>query len=237
MSRRSFPLDGTVRPSFPPYSVESILERNSGMAPERTLSNGPWEFEYFPPTRAHSRKRRFAVGPVSLRRLETLEAGLQIWLAAHCITVTRIALGVVFLWFGLLKLLPEPCITTELAGRTINFLTFGVVPAQVAIPVLAVWECAIGVGLLTRRCMRTTIALLALQMSGTFVPLVLFPAESWTYLAYAPTLEGQYIIKNIVLVAAGMLLAATMRGGRVLPPRGEHSRRKRQQAVQQGRLR
>jgi uncharacterized membrane protein YkgB len=189
------------------------------MAPARTLSSGRWEFESSTHTRGPSRERRDAAGFGSLRRLETFEITLQASLAAHSITVTRVALGVVFLWFGLLKFLPEPSVMAELAGRTINVLTFGVVPPPVAIPLLAAWECAIGVGLLTRRCMRATIALLTLQMAGTFMPLVLFPAESWTHFAYAPTLEGQYIIKNIVLVAAGVLLAATMRGGRVITDR------------------
>jgi uncharacterized membrane protein YkgB len=161
-----------------------------------------------------------------------VEPRLQAWLAAHSITLTRVALGVVFLWFGLLKFLPGPCVSAELAGRTIHVLTFGVVPPHVAIPMLATWECAIGLGLLARRCMRVTLALLALQMSGTFMPLVLFPAESWTHLAYAPTLEGQYIIKNIVLIAAGVLLAATMRGGRVVASEEGAPRSMRQSTVQ-----
>jgi uncharacterized membrane protein YphA (DoxX/SURF4 family) len=163
-----------------------------------------------------------------------LEARLRGWLAAHSIAVTRVTLGVVFLWFGLLKFLPDPSVTTNLAGRTIDALTFGVVGPHIAIPVLAAWECAIGVGLLTGRCMRATIALLALQMSGTFMPLVLFPAESWTHIAYAPTFEGQYIIKNIVLVAAGVVLAGTMGGGRVIAARQSESPGRRQEPVQPG---
>jgi uncharacterized membrane protein YkgB len=200
------------------------------MAPARALSNDAWEFEYSTGTRTHGATRRFVTDSVRLGPLDTLEGRLQVWLAAHSITVTRIALGVIFFWFGLLKFLPGPMVTAELAGRTVNILTLGVVPAHVAIHVLAVWECAIGVGLLMRRCLRTTIALLALQMSGSFMPLVLFPAASWTH-SYVPTLQGQYIIKNIVLIAAGVLLAATMQGGRVVPPLTTAPNGTRRQAV------
>ena len=61
------------------------------------------------------------------------------------------------------------------------------------------------------------LALLWLQMLGTFTPLLLFPEETFTRFPYAPTLEGQYIIKNIVLIAAGIVAGATVRGGRVEP--------------------
>jgi len=65
--------------------------------------------------------------------------------------------------------------------------------------------------------MRATLLLLALQMAGTLTPLVLFPAEVFTRIPYAPTLEGQYIIKNVVLIAAAMVVGATVRGGRIEP--------------------
>ena len=79
--------------------------------------------------------------------------------------------------------------------------------------VLAVWECAIGIGLLTARFLRATLLLLVVQMAGTITPLFLFPDQTFTAFPYAPTLEGQYIIKNIVLVAAAMVVGATVRGG------------------------
>ena len=105
----------------------------------------------------------------------------------------------------------------DLASRTLNVLSFGLVPPDVALLILAVWECAIGVGLLTGWAMRATLALLWLQMLGTFTPLILFPSETFTHFPWAPTLEGQYIIKNLVLIAAGIVIGATVRGGRVEP--------------------
>ena len=129
----------------------------------------------------------------------------------------RLALGVVFLWFGALKLIPGLSPAEDLAGRTIEALTFGIVPAAVALPVLALWEVAIGVGLLIGRWMRVTLLLLFVQMAGTVTPLFLFPSETFSQFPFVPTLEGQYIIKNVVLVAAAIVLGATVRGGQLTP--------------------
>jgi hypothetical protein len=56
-------------------------------------------------------------------------------------------------------------------------------------------------------------------MLGTITPLLLFPGEAFLRIPYAPTLEGQYIIKNMVLISAGLVLGATVRGGRIVPER------------------
>lgn len=136
-------------------------------------------------------------------------------MADHGVRLTRIALGVVFLWFGIIKLGPGWSPATELAGRTIEKLTLGVVDPALGVPVLAVWESLIGLGLLTGRFLRLTLFLLFVQMPGTMMPLVLFPAETFAAFPYAPTLEGQYIIKNFVLVGAAIMIGATVRGGRL----------------------
>jgi uncharacterized membrane protein YphA (DoxX/SURF4 family) len=138
-------------------------------------------------------------------------------MAQHGLTALRIALGIVFLWFGALKFVPNLSPAEDLAGRTIEALTFGQVPASVALPVLAVWESAIGIGLLLGRWLRATLFLLFVQMLGTATPLFLFPDETWIRFPIAPTLEGQYIIKNVVLVAAAFVLGATVRGGELTP--------------------
>lgn len=164
-------------------------------------------------------------------RFTVLEARFHEWLARHCVPMTRVAVGVIFFWFGVLKFVPGLSVAEDLAGRTITTLTFGLVPPHVSIPLLATWECAIGVGLLTRRFMRGTLVLLALQLPGTFLPLVFFRAETWTHFPYAPTLEGQYIIKNLVLVSAGLLLGGTMHGGRVITDSRAAQEAERSQAV------
>jgi uncharacterized membrane protein YkgB len=145
-----------------------------------------------------------------------LDRHITDWMARHGIALLRVSLGVVFLWFGVLKFFPGLSPAQSLAARTINMLTFGLVPASVSVSVLALWECAIGIGLITNLFMRTTLLLLFVQMMGTITPIFLFPNEVFTVVPYAPTLEGQYIIKNIVLVSAGLVIGATVRGGRVV---------------------
>lgn len=135
------------------------------------------------------------------------------WMADNGITLLRISVGIVFVWFGVLKFVPGLSPADELATRTIATLSFGLVQPDVSRPTLALWETLIGLGLISGRFMRATLLLLFLQMVGTVTPLFLFPAETWSQFPIAPTLEGQYIIKNIVLVSAGLVIGATVRGG------------------------
>jgi uncharacterized membrane protein YphA (DoxX/SURF4 family) len=139
------------------------------------------------------------------------------WMAEHGLTLLRLALGVVFFWFGVLKFFPGASPAEALAGKTIETLTFGAIPESTALMILAVWESAIGIGLFIGRWMRAVLLLLFVQMLGTITPLFLFPAETWTIFPIAPTLEGQYIIKNVVIVSAAIVLGATVRGGELSP--------------------
>jgi uncharacterized membrane protein YphA (DoxX/SURF4 family) len=148
-----------------------------------------------------------------LRQLENVDRRITRWMADNGILLLRISLGVVFLWFGVLKFVPGLSPADELATRTIYTLSFGLVSPEISRPVLALWETLIGLGLITGRFMRATILLLFLQMVGTVTPLFLFPAETWGTFPIAPTLEGQYILKNIVLVTAAIVIGATVRGG------------------------
>ncbi|HEU4395658.1 MAG TPA: hypothetical protein VFS92_08840 [Planctomycetota bacterium] len=146
-------------------------------------------------------------------RFEAVDARLTRWMSRHGVGLLRGSLGVVFLWFGVLKFFPGASPAEDLAARTISVLTGGAVGASVSLPALALWECAVGAGLLAGRWMRATLALLWLQMAGTLAPLLLFPAETFTRFPFAPTLEGQYIVKNAVLVSAAIVVGATVRGG------------------------
>jgi uncharacterized membrane protein YphA (DoxX/SURF4 family) len=157
------------------------------------------------------------------RALEALDVRITRTMARHGLVLLRVSLGIVFLWFGALKLFPDLSPAQELATRTIAVLTFGLVPPGVSLPVLALWECVIGIGLLAGVRLREVLLLLFLQMAGTLAPVFLFPEEVFTRIPYAPTMEGQYIIKNVVLIAAGIVVGATVRGGRVVadPPGAE----------------
>lgn len=145
--------------------------------------------------------------------LDPVDVRLTEWMARYGVVVLRIALGVVFLWFGVLKYFPDLSPAQTLALRTIDALTLGLIPAGVSLALLATLECAIGLGMISGRFMRLTLLLLAFQMVGAASPLFLFPGEVFTQFPYAPTLEGQYIIKNVVLVSAGLVIGATVRGG------------------------
>jgi uncharacterized membrane protein YphA (DoxX/SURF4 family) len=141
---------------------------------------------------------------------------LTTWMAQYGILFLRVSLGVVFLWFGALKFFPGLSPAEDLAGRTIAQLTFGLLSPQTALLLLAIWECLIGFGLLFGLLLRATLFLLWLQMLGTITPLFLFPDELFVVFPIAPTLEGQYIFKNVVLVSAGLVIGATVRGGKVV---------------------
>lgn len=122
----------------------------------------------------------------------------------------RISVGIIFFWFGILKFFPNVSSAEMLATETISKLTFGLVPASVSIIILATWETIIGIGLIVGKFMRTILFLLFAQMLGTLTPLVLFLSETFTYFPIVPTLEGQYIIKNLILISAGLALGATV---------------------------
>ena len=154
-----------------------------------------------------------AHGSVS-EQFTTLDIQITSWLADHGITILRVGLGIVFLWFGVLKFVPGASAAEDLAGRTIQLLTFGLIEPSVSVVMLAILESVIGLGLVTGRYLRVTLLLLLLQMLGTLTPLVFFPTETFDRLPYAPTLEGQYILKNVVLIGAGLVIGATARGGR-----------------------
>jgi uncharacterized membrane protein YphA (DoxX/SURF4 family) len=134
------------------------------------------------------------------------------WMARYGLIILRLGLGIVFFWFGALKLVPGLSPAEELVRNTTYF-----VDPDLFLPVLAIWEMVIGLGLIFGRFMRITLLLLFLQMAGTALPLVILPEAVWTAFPYGLTLEGQYIIKNLVLIGAALVLGATVRGGRLDP--------------------
>ena len=146
-------------------------------------------------------------------RIDTRITGLM---AQHGLLLLRVSVGLVFLWFGFLKFFPGLSPAQNLAVRTIDILSFGFLSPGVSLVILAAWEVTIGLGLLFGLFMRGTLLLLFLQMLGTMTPLFLLPNEAFSHIPYAPTLEGQYIIKNLVLISAGIVLGACVRGGKIV---------------------
>jgi uncharacterized membrane protein YkgB len=146
-----------------------------------------------------------------------VENRLHAGLVRHSITALRVAVGAVYVGFGVLKFFPGVSPAQGLAIKTIDLLTFGLLPWQVGIVVIATLECFIGICLLANRWMRLAVWLLALQLVGILAPIVLLTGRLFSGPHHAPTLEGQYVLKDVILVAAGMVIAAgTFRGGRLI---------------------
>lgn len=144
------------------------------------------------------------------QEFERIDVSITNWMARNGLLIMRVGLGLVFLWFGALKFFPGLSPAEELVRNTVYFVS-----PDLFIPVLAAWEVLIGIGLIAGKFMRITLLLLFLQMPGTALPIVVLPDVVWTNFPYGLTLEGQYIIKNLVLVSAGLVLGATVRGGKL----------------------
>ncbi len=122
------------------------------------------------------------------------------------IRLLRLSLGVIFIWFGALKLVEGLSPAEELVKRTVYWFA-----PDVFFPILGGWEVLIGIGLLFRPLLRVALLLLFLQMPGTFLPLLLLPEVCFTAFPYGLTLEGQYIIKNLILISAAFVVGGTVR--------------------------
>lgn len=126
------------------------------------------------------------------------------------VTALRVSLGIIFIWFGILKPLGlSPAAPLVLA--TVDWMPF--LSAEQWLSVIGWWEVAIGVAFLFRKTIRVAIALLALQMVGTFLPLVMLPSVTFQEgrFPYAPTMEGQYIVKNLLIISAALVVGGTVR--------------------------
>lgn len=147
-----------------------------------------------------------------LKHLIQAESNTYDWMARHGVLLLRLSIGLIFFWFGFQKYFPGISSAEDIATRTIEVVSFGLVSHPVSMPLLATWEVLIGLGFITGKFLRATIVLLYLQMAGTFIPLLIFPAETFYLAPLVPTIEGQYIIKNIVFIAAAMVIGAYYNG-------------------------
>ena len=138
-------------------------------------------------------------------RFDSIDRRIAGWMDRYGRLFLRLSLAVIFIWFGALKPLGiSPA--EELVKRTVYWF-----PPEVFVPILGWWEVAIGVGLLFRPLIRVAIFLLFLQMPGTVLPLILLPEVCFTAFPVGLTLEGQYIIKNLILISAAIVVGGTVR--------------------------
>ena len=154
------------------------------------------------------------------RQLDRLEAVASGWLARHSVDVLRVSLGLVFLGFGVLKFFPGLSPAENMAEDTMSALTLGLVPESVGLVLVAALETAIGLSLTTGRWLRLGVALLGVAMVGILSPLVLLTDDLFAR-PYEPTLAGQYVLKDLVLVAGGLVVASNVLRGRRLADRLE----------------
>ncbi|MFC8695510.1 DUF417 family protein [Streptomyces parvus] len=141
-------------------------------------------------------------GPRLPRRLAEL-------VDAHALALLRATVGIVFVGFGILKLFPSASPAEQLAVDAATKMTLGLVPETVLLLSLATLETAIGIGLIAgRRLLRPALVAFFLHMGGVFSTLFLLPDAMWQPHSPAPTMEGQYVVKNVVLVAVCLVVAA-----------------------------
>jgi len=123
-------------------------------------------------------------------------------------TFGRIALFVIFFWFGILKVLgfsPADGLVKELLSHTIPFME-----PNTFVFLFGLFEMLIGIMFLIKGLERVVIFILGVHMITTFMPLVFLPSVTWTQF-FVPTLEGQYIIKNLVIIAVAISIAADLK--------------------------
>jgi putative oxidoreductase len=138
--------------------------------------------------------------------LNRLDEKVVRFMSSHTILIIRISLGIVFVWFGLLKVMGTSPVY-DLASHVVYWL-----PPELFVPLLGIWEMAIGVGLLLGKALRVVLSLLFLQLAGTFLVLVMRPETAFQ--GGNPlllTMEGEFVVKNMVLIAAGLAVGGTVR--------------------------
>lgn len=121
--------------------------------------------------------------------------------------LSRFALFVVFFWFGFLKIIgqsPASGLVQDLFNRTMPIMEF-----STFIVLFGILECAIGIMFLIRGLERVVMPVLFFHMITTFMPLVFLPQETWSGFMI-PTLEGQYIIKNLVIISTAIGIASKL---------------------------
>ena len=141
-----------------------------------------------------------------LDRANDAQAVVQRFLARAGVPALRISLGLVFLVFGVLKFFPGVSPVEALVTRTWNVLSFGMIDGYAALALTATLEVFVGVTLVTGVLLRIGLLALAATFVGVFSPLVFFGGELFT--AAGPSLTAQYILKDVVLVAAAVVIAA-----------------------------
>jgi len=139
---------------------------------------------------------------VNFRRLD---AAVTRFLRRWSIPALRVSLGIVFLWFGALKVFGITPVT-DLVADTVYW-----VDPDWFVPVLGIAEVAVGIALITKAALRAALAVFAAQMIGTFLVLVVQPDVAFSDgNIFKLTVEGEFVVKNLVLLSAGLVVGSTV---------------------------
>jgi len=149
---------------------------------------------------------------MDFKNFSEIDGAIAGWMERHGRFFLRISLAVIFIWFGALKIV-NMSPAQDLVARTVYWFK-----PEVFVPILGWWEVLIGLCLLFKPLIRAALFLLFLQMPGTALPLFILPDVCFASIPFGLTLEGQYIVKNLVLISAAIVIGGTVRerpaGGR-----------------------
>ena len=141
-----------------------------------------------------------------IKTYDELDIFITKFMSKWGITFLRHSLGVIYIWFGILKpfgLSPAQ----ELVENTVYWFD----NPKTFVPILGWWEVVIGLTMCIKPLIRVSIFLLFIQMPGTFLPLILLPEVCFNNFPFGLTLEGQYIIKNLIIISAALVVGSTVR--------------------------
>ena len=142
----------------------------------------------------------------NIRTYDELDIFITKFMSKWGITFLRYSLGLIYIWFGILKpfgLSPAQ----ELVENTVYWFD----NPKTFVPILGWWEVIIGLTMCIKPLIRVSIFLLFIQMPGTFLPLILLPEICFNNFPFGLTLEGQYIIKNLIIISAALVVGSTVR--------------------------
>lgn len=122
------------------------------------------------------------------------------------LNLLRYSLGIIYIWFGLLKFFPGYSPAESLVIKTVDLLSLHLLPGKVGLITVAVWEVALGTCFLINQCRKPVLIMYFIHLVGTFTPLFILPDISFQYPPVGFTLVGQYIVKNLVFVVGGWML-------------------------------
>ena len=142
----------------------------------------------------------------NIKNFDDLDIFVTEFMSKWGVTLLRYSLGIIYIWFGGLKVV-ELSPAQELVENTVYWFE----NPKTFVPILGIWEVIIGITMCIKPLIRVSIFLLFVQMPGTFLPLVLFPEVCFTNFPFGLTLEGQYIVKNLIIISSALVIGSTTR--------------------------